>query len=281
MSFNLKSLIKDPNEIPSLPVIFYKIMDAIDAPNTTLDEIARLVEKDAGLETRILGLVNSSFYGFSDKITSISHAIGIIGTSNLKELVLSTLVVSRFKNIPEHYVTMESFWSHSIACGLAGKELSKIFSIDNAEGIYVVGMIHDIGSLMIYKEAPEKAALVLERCNEWGKTLTDAEQSVLGFDHTQVGEALFREWRLPEIFSEITAFHHNPLKAPGFPKETAIIYVADYIAQSSQLGTSGELQSQPLDSEVKNYLGLSIENISTVSKKTIHSFEEITRIFLN
>ncbi len=281
MSFQLQNLIKDSSEIPSLPAIFYQIMDALNDVDETSEGIARLVEQDPGLTIRILTLVNSPFYGFSNKILNISQAIGIIGTTNLRQLVLCSSVISQFNNIPEHYVTMESFWTHGIACGLAAKELSTTLSICDPEEQYVLGMIHDIGALLIYKSASEKAALALERCNEWGLNLIDAEQDVLGFDHAQVGEALVRMWKLPEKFSEAIAFHHDPLKAPNNTKESAILYVGNYIVESNQLGSSGPYQSQPFDSEVIEFLGLSFDNIPSISKKVVQSVEEITKVFID
>ena len=281
MSFQLQSLIKDPSEIPTLPAIFYQIMDALNDPDETLEGIAGLIEKDPSLTIRLLSLVNSPFFSFSNKISNLSQAIGIIGTTHLRELVLCTTVISQFKNIPEDYTTMESFWTHGIACGLASKELSTTLSIGEAEELYVLGMIHDIGALLIYKDASEKAAIALERCNEWGLNLIDAEQDVLGFDHTQVGGALVQKWELPEKFREIITFHHDPLKAPNYTKEAAILYVGNYIVESNQLGSSGPFQSQPLDEKVIEFLGLSFDNISTSSQKIIGSVEEISQVFIS
>jgi HD-like signal output (HDOD) protein len=281
MPFKLKNLIKNPREIPTLPAIYYQIMEALNDPDETLEGIARVIEQDPSLTIRLLGLVNSPFFGFSNNISKLSQAIGAIGTIHLRELVLSTTVISQFKNIPEKYATMESFWTHGIACGLAAKELSKTLSLGDPDELYVIGMIHDIGSLLIYKGASEKAALVLERCNDWGLNLINAEQEVLGFDHTQVGEALTQKWDLPENFSEAIRFHHDPLTAPESTKETAILYVANYIVESSQLGSSGPFQSQPLDEKVIEFLGLSFDNIPSISKKIIRSVEDIAKVFIN
>jgi HD-like signal output (HDOD) protein len=281
MSFQIQSLIKDPNAIPSLPELFYKIMDAINDPDVSMEEVGGLIEKDVSMASRLLGLVNSSLYGLSSKVSKIPQAIGVIGTTHLKELVLCTMVISRFKNIPERYVTMESFWSHSIGCGLAAKELSKLLSIGDEEELYLAGMIHDIGSLVIYKEVSAKAAIVLERCNEWGLGIIDAEQNILGFDHTQVGESLIHNWKLPERLCELVAFHHNPLMAPNFAKEAAILYVAESISESNCLGSSGAMQSQPIDPKVIEFLEISSEDISSISKKSIQSIEEISKIFIN
>lgn len=281
MPFELDNFIKDPNGIPTLPAIFYQVMEALNDPDETSEGIAGLMEKDPSLTIRLLGLVNSPYFGFSNTISSLSQAIGAIGTNHLRALVLCTTVVSQFKNIPEHYVTMKSFWIHGIACGLAAKELSKILDFGAADELYVTGMIHDIGSLLIYKEASEKAAIALERCNEWGLNQIKAEQDILGFDHCQVGEALVQKWKLPELLSEVIAFHHDPLMAPNFTKETAILYVADYIVESNSLGSSGPSQSQPFDSSVLDFLGLSFDDISSVSEKTIQSVEEISNVLIN
>lgn len=278
MTIAIERLIKNPDDIPALPANFYKIMEAINDPDANLHDIADLISRDIGLTTKILRLVNSSYFGLSTKVTTISHSLNIIGISPLSTIVLASALMSQFKGIPDYFVTMESFWSHSVASGIAAREISKIKMLGNEELLYISGMIHDIGSLVIYKEYSEKAKIALTQCNEWGQNLIDSEKSVLGFDHAQVGGALIEQWKLPKIIQETTAYHHQPLNAPSYKEEAAIVYLADYIVQSNQLGSSGEVHSFDLDQEVLKSLGLSIEALSLISEKTIQSFDEVYKI---
>ena len=281
MTVNILSIVKDPKDIPALPAIFNQLMDCIHDPEKTIKDLEKILQFEPGLAVRVLQLANSSFYNFPDKVETLSHAIEIIGMKQLGDLVVGMLVIENFSGIPEDYVTMESFWSHSIACGLAAKELTRQILPKKEEQMYLVGMLHDIGSLVIYKHVPELAKIALEHCNSWGMKLTDAEQLVLGFDHADLGTTLFEKWGLPEIFSETIRFHHTPNKAKKFQRETAILHVADYVVMSNQLGSSGEFQSPYLNPHVLGKMGLSNDALGEVSEKTIDSFEEIFRIFFN
>ena len=281
MTIAIEDLIKCSDEIPALPFYVSKILEAINDPEANTDDIANLISKDIGLTTKILKLVNSPYFGLPAKVTTISHALSIIGLSPIGTLVLASTLMSQFKNIPENYVTMESFWSHSIASGIAAKEICKLKKLKNGESLYIAGIIHDIGSLVIYKKYPEKAHEALIQCNEYGQGLIDSEQKFLGFDHAQLGSALIEKWNLPKLIQETTEFHHQPLNAPTYKKETAIVNLADYIIHSNQLGSSGELRGSDLNKDILKLLELSMDDLALVSEKTIQNFDEIYKALKN
>jgi HD-like signal output (HDOD) protein len=276
---DLEHIIKNPDNFPTLPNVFYLLNKAIKDPDSTINDIGKIVSSDLALTTQILKLVNSSFFGFEDKVETLSHAINILGIEKLSNLVLATTVISRFEGIPEEFVTMKSFWSHSIACGLAAREISNFGMSDIKETLYVGGMIHDIGALIIYKEIPELAKEALDRCNYWGQNLVDAEKSLMGFDHTEIGSALIDHWGLPEIYGVMISYHHAPWEAPKYSKETSAIYLADYIIHCNQLGSSGELQNSPLEKKALEILNISHSAIPEISEKTIALFEETAQTF--
>lgn len=278
MNIVIENLFKNPDAIPALPVSVYNIFMAINDPDANVHKIADLILGDVGLTTKILRLANSSYFGLSTQVTTISHSLNILGLNPLGNLVLACSLMSEFKDIPENLITMESFWSHSVACGIAAREISVMISFGNEELLYIAGMVHDIGSLVIYKEYPEKAKTALKRCNEWGQNLIDSEKCVLGFDHAQVGSALIEKWKLPKIYQETTEYHHQPLNAPSYKEETAIVHLADYTVHSNQLGSSGEIKSFDLDEEVLEILGLPIKILPWLSERTKATFEEIYNI---
>ena len=103
-------------EMATLPVIFVRINEAVENPNSSFSEIAQIISGDSALSARLLKIVNSAFYGFSNKIETISHAITIIGTAQLRDLVLATAVIEKFQGLPSKNINMKSFWLHSISC---------------------------------------------------------------------------------------------------------------------------------------------------------------------
>ena len=182
--------------------------------------------------------------------------------------------------IPEEFVTMESFWHHSIACGLAARSIAKHKQFSNPENLYVAGMLHDIGSLVIYKQIPEKALQALTRCNQWGVPLAQAEKEVFGFDHTLMGKLLIEQWKLPESWSEIAQFHHNPKNSKEYAEETAIVHLADHIAHNSRLGSAGHSGTKPLDESVWETLNIDPSIKSLVFREMIQLFNDTVEMFI-
>ena len=192
MVYRPRELLESYVEISSLPMIFYRISEAVNDPRASMADIGKIIGDDPGLTVRLLRLVNSAFYGFPSKIDTITQALVIIGTRQLCDLALGTSMITLFNGIPEDLVNMQSFWRHSITCGIAAKTLAVYRRETNIERFFVTGMIHDIGRLVIYKKIGEQAREVLLRCKSSGALLFLTEQEVIGFDHATLGRMLLQ-----------------------------------------------------------------------------------------
>ena len=118
---DIQDLINENEPLASLPNTFYKLREVVDDPGCDFDDIAEIISVDPSLTPRLLKIVNSAFYGFRGEIESVFHAMGVVGTEQLMQLVLATTVVEQFKGIPKDLVDMEYFWKHSVSCGLAAE----------------------------------------------------------------------------------------------------------------------------------------------------------------
>ena len=121
---DILTLLDDDPSLTSFPEVYFKFQEAVSRDDVSFSEIGNIIVYDSGLSAHLLRIVNSAYYGFPEKIETISHAIGVVGTQQLGDLMLSTIVVDKFKSIPESMINMESFWRHSIACGLIARELA-------------------------------------------------------------------------------------------------------------------------------------------------------------
>lgn len=267
--------------VVSMPLIFSRVQRVINDPESSFKEIAEIISGDSGLVSRLLRIVNSPFYGFSSKIETITHALNIVGMEQLNQLVLATSAVSAFEGIPKDLVQMDSFWRHSIACGLAARAIAKKREWPDVERFYVMGMLHDVGSLVIYKKMPKRAREILLRSKTEGLPLFEVERQVLGFDHAQVGGALLKEWNLSESLVEAVAFHHDPSQAALFPVEAAILHVADIVAYDLKLGSSGQPGTPPLDSEFLAVAELFESDLAVIKKMVGDQFQDMIAMFLS
>ena len=244
-------------------------------------DIAKIIREDPGLTARLLRLVNSAFYNFPSKVETISQAVTIVGTQQLGALALATSVMNMFKGIPEDLVSMDSFWRHSIGCGLAARVLATYRREANAERFFVAGMLHDIGRLLMYTKTIDQSreALLLSKNNQ--DLLYAAELEVFGFTHAVVGGVMLQAWKLPNSLEEVVMYHHNPKAALKFPVETAIVHVADIIAHAMQLGSSGEVYVPPLDEEAWDSLGLPPSILSTSLDQVERQFQDAVQTVLS
>lgn len=280
MAGDIIDLVKSGFKISSAPDIYIKLTRLVDNPRASYSDMAEVIARDAALSARLLKIANSSFYNFPSKIDTISQAITVIGTQQLIDLVLATSVLKTFKNIPRDLVSMDSFWRHSIACGLAARTIAVYRREPNVERFYIAGLLHEIGRLAIFENLPGPARKTIEMHEKTHKYLHHAEREVLGFDHAAVGGAILREWRLPDNLVEPVAFHHQPLEAKNHLVETAIVHFADILACAMQLGTSRECYVPSVDPKAWEQIRLPVGQLAAIWDQVDKIFNETIDFFL-
>ena len=252
-----EDVVEMAGEMATLPIIFTRINEAVENPESSFSEMGQIISGDSALSARLLKIVNSAFYGFSNKIETITHAITIIGTAQLRDLVLATAVVEKFQGVPSKTIDMKSFWLHSISCGLAARIIATYRHERNPERFYVLGVLHDIGRLLMFLNIPDQMRQVIEMSEQEKISLHEAEKKVIGFDHAEMGGFLMEAWNLPVTFQTAINFCHDPSSTtPECDTETSIIHVADLISHSMEYGSSGDPYVPPLDERAWKKIGL-------------------------
>jgi putative nucleotidyltransferase with HDIG domain len=278
---NISELIQADDQLATLPDIFYKLNAAIEDPDCTFDDIGEIISIDPGLTARLLRIVNSAFYGFSTQVETVTHALTIIGTDQLAQLVLATSVMGQFKGISSALIDMDSFWRHSIASGLAARSIAALSGEYNVERFFVSGLLHDIGRLILCIKVPEETGKTMKQAEASGKLLCVEEQKVFGFDHAELGGELLKAWNLPDRLVESVCFHHSPAKSKNHPQETAVINLADAIVYSMKLGSSGEVVFPALEPKSWEIVGLPESlYLPMVKEKVELQFEDVASVFL-
>jgi putative nucleotidyltransferase with HDIG domain len=211
---------------------------------------------------------------------TVSETISLIGIQQVQDLISVSVVVEIFEGVSEDLVNMGSFWKHSMACGLAARQLALARRVPKPEKFFVAGLLHDIGRLVLYSQAPEDAQQVFARYLSETVLLREAEQQVLGFDHTEIGEALLKVWNYPANLSAAVRYHHQPMSSGAFQLEASIVHVADHIVNAMQHGCSGERWIPPLQSKAWERLNLPTDLLETVVETIDSQIAEVERAFL-
>jgi two-component system, cell cycle response regulator len=201
MSFSL-----DIDSLPTLPIIVQQLMGEMNNPNSSIKDIAGLIEHDQSMSSKILKLVNSSFYGFSKRIGTIGHATSILGFETVKSLVLGVSVMDTFK-IREF--NMLAFWEHSIQTASLSAFLAKKLRYPQQDEAFTVGLIHDVGKLIFMLQSPAayrriQAEVALNSTSE-----LQLERRYLKMDHAFAGAQVARLWNFPQAYIHAIDGHHN------------------------------------------------------------------------
>lgn len=223
-------LVQEVSSLFSLPEVAVRVNELLDAPNTTIQDLSGVIQLDAGLTARLLRLANSAYYGLPSKVETVSLAITMIGQRTLRDLVLSTSVVSVFKDIPAEFVDMHDFWDNSTTCGVVARNLGRLCRMRDSEHLFIAGLLHAVGKLVFYARRPEQYRQVLKVREQGTAALLAQEGRVFGFNYADLGAALLRAWRLPEVLHTAVAYHLEPARAPAFAREVAIVHVARDVA---------------------------------------------------
>lgn len=259
MDTKITELVKGVGNLVTLPDVFVRINQLVNDPNSNIADIAKAAGQDPSFTVRLLRVANSSFYGFSSTIDTVPKAVSIIGTSQIRSLALATSVASSFDGLPNTLVSMEHFWRHSLYCALIARTLAKQVRKCDPDALFTAALLHDIGELVIFNRLPEQAKtallLVLDSADEMPVYL--AEQQVIGFDHARVGGELARQWKLPPMLEECIEFHHDVNPALRFPREVALVHIANVLALMAEINTLDASDVSPIDPRAWELTGLS------------------------
>ena len=221
-----KELVSGAVRLVSLPEVCIRVNQLLEDPDVTATELGKVLSQDTGLAARLLKIVNSSFYGFPSRVETISRAVTIIGLRELRGLVMATSAIETFSRIPTDILNMAQFWRHSVYCGVVAQALAERCHVLHSERMFVAGLLHDIGKLIICNRLPQHARDIQEELTKEGELDFIIEKKILGYDHADVGGELLSEWNMPQALCDAVCFHHNPNDASNNKIEVALVHIA-------------------------------------------------------
>jgi HD-like signal output (HDOD) protein len=224
-----RDLVNDNVQLLSLPEVCLRIQQLAEDPQADMAEFGQLVIQDPALTTRLLRLVNSAYYGFPGRVDTVSRAVNLVGIAELRNLTLAMAAMEVFGGLENERFDMLGFWRHSVYCALVARFLAKHARVLHAERLFIAGLLHDVGRLLIFGLLPDQSALILQRVTN-GEEVCAAERAELGFDHAAVGYELLSLWHLPKELRIAVAFHHLPEVAEEARLEATLVYLANHIA---------------------------------------------------
>jgi len=256
------------DDLPTMPFVAQKLIGIIGKKEVEISELEELIGQDPALTMKILQICNSALYSLSSEVTSIRHAITLLGSENIIQIAVSALLAKRFMTVPsELKAHAQQLWKHLLTTAI----LARDFGSDIEEpDLYTLGLLHDVGWLVLMAQAPK---VFMSMYEEAGRPLMELEEA-WGVDHQLWGAKLLERWSLPEPFQVVALRHHDPLVDAVPTPYLLIITLANYLAKA--IGNPFlESDMEPLAPEILKGLKLDAETLDEMVKGVMEEKKKI------
>jgi len=270
------------HNLPTLPTIFSQLSDALSDPNVTNKEISRLISSDQSTAIKILKVVNSSLFGLSGKINSISAALMQLGHNEVRNIVFSLSVMNVLSSKQKiRGFNPTELWVHSIGVGVVSRNLGSNAGEIGIENFFLAGIFHDIGKIIFIILEPEEYQKVIELVNNKKCTVTDAELEIFGIDHSEAGFIIAEKWNLPLNIQEAILLHHDGRKSQGTSALLAAVHLGNIIAHALNFGFSGSNIIEKPYSDVWDLLKIKPGTLSYLTPRFVDDFKNTSSLIIN
>ncbi len=270
--YSLQKKLREISQIPPLPASIERVLSAMRDPSISAQHITEMIYHDVAMSSKILRVVNSSYYGYRGKIVSITHAIVILGFNAVRNLILGLSMYPLLERVG-HNIDVRPFWLHCIAVASASKVIAEREGQENREEFFTYGLLHDVGKLVMLALAPDLFLSLVREAKQKEKSFYQVEKERVEFPHTSLGYELFMYWKMPEEVLEVVGFHHDK----DFIKRKEIIrcvYWADQLVRAMGIGDGGD--GNVVDVELEEIFGKEVEDL----KVRVYQELERAKVFM-
>ena len=256
-------------DLPTLPKVLEEVSKLVERPDSTTEQVAKLISMDQVLSAKVLKMVNSPVYGFPGRISSIGHALVLLGFNVLRSIIVSTSV---FEVMTENMVGL---WEHSLGCAMACGATARMLGFKDAEEYSVAGLLHDLGKVVATVQLPDLKVEIERVVAERDLYYLEAEREVLGFGHDRINVWLADHWKLPANIKEGLSYHHKPHLAQLYPEMASVVHLGDFLVRSFEYGFSGDVGVTYLRPEALKILKIKPADFEKLLDQLCGQFVEI------
>ncbi|HDD44974.1 MAG TPA: HDOD domain-containing protein [Candidatus Desulfofervidus auxilii] len=272
----LKEILEKVDQIRPLSKTVQEVLKIINAEPNNVEEVKKVVLKDQALTTNILKVCNSAYYGLSQRVSNLSHAIILLGFQTVKKILLAVSLKSTLdRKIDVYDLKRGELFKHALACALTAELIAKEKQYKDPEVVFTAALLHDLGKVVLDQCAFEQFALIMNKVAKEKKAFWIVEKEILGFDHAQIGGLIAQRWKLPQILIEAITLHHSPEKAKFTPEVVSIVHIADVICSMLGIGCGVDGLNNPIHPYALSLLAFNSSEIDNIVEKLPEFIEEI------
>ena len=267
----------------SFPDVAFRIEEKLADENSSIGEIAKVIEVDPAVSAALLRLANSASYGACGQVSSVSRAVMVVGLRDLRDLTYCICAAQATRGLENDIISVEDFWRHSLYCAVGARLIASVARCQADGSPFTAGLLHDIGQLVMYHQDPDASRAALEVLVDLYDGTDDfcAERDVFHYDHAAVGAALAERWNLPSAITRCIRYHHEPYSADEVSETLLMVHIANSLAVLVELDSVNFNDAPPIDDRALDSLGLARNRLLAMVDDIKAESDDLVRVFVN
>ena len=266
MKRSIHEILARVERLPAVPAVVQQVLGLVSNPDFSYDELMEMVSLDPGITAGVLRVCNSPYYGLRQKVTSLKHALTLLGPAKVVDIVLSNEVVGFYKQNQDGYnLARGDLWLHSMATALLAQKLGEKTGFNQPFMLFTAALLHDVGKLILSEYVGEEFSQIEGVMARKQISFVEAEREVLGLDHALLGGAVAKAWNFPEPIIKAIALHHDPARARTDADLVRLVALANLLVVSAGVGVGAEGLATPVDPGLLKGLGLKNRDLQAMT----------------
>ncbi|MEX2242609.1 MAG: HDOD domain-containing protein [Fimbriimonadaceae bacterium] len=279
-SITLEDIVSRTSDLPTFSAAALEVMRMADSSTSRAQDIARIVSQDQAMSVRVLRLANSAFYGMSRKVSSLPEAVVVLGMRTVKNLAMVAATYPWMsKPLKGYDLAPMQMWHHSFGTALAAQTLAARTRKCDDQLAFTSGLLHDVGKVALSLWIGEKLKAIVYYAEREGMPFDEAERRILGYDHTEVGEHLGKNWNLPEEVLLGIRWHHEPESCEPYHPVADCVHLGSTISMAMGIGLGGDGLHYTFSEGCYSRLGLRPDDTDSISADYVDAFKKYETMF--
>jgi len=272
----VQRLFKRISEVSSLPAVAMQIIEVANDNSAGADDLLEAVQIDAALAMRIMRTVNSSYYSLQNKVADLKLAITLLGFKEIRNLAMTAYVAQLFKRGTGHgSYSREGLWNHLVGVGAVARLIAETSGRVAPREAYLAGLLHDLGWILMDQYLHKPFCQIVDSLDD-GVPVRELERGICGFDHTELGEFVARQWNLPDHLTASIRHHHAPLDYSGEHRKMVLtVALANFLCHAKELSSLGVADMRVPPSDVFNGLGLTKAEVASIWERLDETLADV------
>ncbi len=261
----LQELMKEIKNLKPIPAVANQLLAVVDNPDSSMEDIANVIQYDPAITASVLKTCNSAFFGLKNPAESIKDAVNLLGTDQVIELVLLKSGAKALSGKQKGYgLEHGDMWRYSVSSAVIAKQVAAKFSLKNKNTIFTAALVKDIGKTILENHVSDASKTIKDLVENKEFSFREAEKKILGIDHAELGALIAKMWKFSPRMIKIIHNHHLPDKKMIKDKEVAIVYLADCICMMMGQGVGSDGLSYRFKAQAMKELGLSADDVAMI-----------------